>query len=89
MATQKSHVAQKSGIGEDSFPAFLLTSLDEATFLKVTLAPCLSLHHPTTPQNAVLNLGVVAWAHNASIQETEAGDLQTLGQSGLYSKILP
>lgn len=86
MTTQKSHVAQNYHTSEDPFPDFLLASTGRghipeghSSFLSLTFSQ----------ENAVLNLDMVAWACNASIQETEAGDLQALGQSGLDSKILP
>lgn len=37
-------------------------------------------------QNAVLNLGVVAWACSASTQEAEAGGLQAGGQPRLHAR---
>lgn len=85
MATQKSHVAQKSGTPE-SFPAFLLASTGRGHIPEGDPG---SLSLAFSQENAVSNLGVVAWACNASTQEAVAGDLQTLGQPGLSGEILP
>lgn len=85
-ATQKAHVAQKSGISQESFPAFLLASTGRG---HIPEGDPSSLSLTFSQENAVLNLGVVPWPCNASIQEAKAGDLQALGQPGLYSKILP
>lgn len=71
MATQKSHVAQKSGTSEESFPAFLLASTGRGHIPEGDPG---SLSLAFSQENAVSNLGVVAWACNASTQETAAGE---------------
>lgn len=71
---------------EDSFLAFLLSSTGRGHFPEGDPG---SLSLAFSQENALSNLGVVAWACLAITQEAVAGDLQALGQPGLSGKILP